>query len=133
MIRLLYIEDNAANARLLEKFFALKDNCQLVVATSADSGLAQARSTPPDAILMDINLPGKSGAEALTELRDDPVLARIPVIAVSADARPDHVARMLQHGFDAYLTKPVDFAELDATLVRIMGLDADAVRVTPRS
>ncbi|MGE0483758.1 MAG: response regulator [Gammaproteobacteria bacterium] len=133
MIRLLYIEDNPANARLLEKFFALKQDWQLVVATSADAGLAQARAMPPDAILMDINLPGKSGAEALTDVRADPTLGRLPVIAVSADARPDHVARMIEHGFDAYLTKPVDFAELDATLARVLELDVDAVRITPRN
>ena len=120
MIRLLYIEDNAANARLLEKFFALKENWRLAVATSADEGLALARAEPPHAILMDINLPGKSGAEALTELRADAELRAVPVLAVSADARPDHVARMLEHGFDAYLTKPIDFDELDAMLERFL-------------
>ncbi|MCB1749993.1 MAG: response regulator [Gammaproteobacteria bacterium] len=120
MTRLLYIEDNPVNARLLEKFFALKQRLHLAVATSADQGLALARAQVPDAILMDINLPGKSGAEALTELRADPVLRGVPVIAVSADARPEHVSRMLEHGFDAYLTKPVDFTELDATLARFL-------------
>lgn len=117
-VDLLYIEDNAANARLLQKFFALRDECRLRVASSADEGLALARAARPDLVLMDINLPGKSGADALRELRDDGDLCDVPVIAVSADARPDHVARMLELGFDAYLTKPIDFAELDAALER---------------
>ncbi|MEQ8234013.1 MAG: response regulator [Gammaproteobacteria bacterium] len=114
----LYIEDNAANGRLLSKYFALRGSWQLTLAASAEEGIAQAVREPPALILMDLNLPGKSGDEALRELRADPATAGIPVVAISADARPEHVAAMLAAGFEAYVTKPVDFDELERLLVR---------------
>ena len=117
-MHVLYIEDNLANARLLEKFFAIKTGWHLTLATNADAGLACARSAQPDLILMDINLPGKSGIEALHELRADTALGALPILAVSADARPEHIARVLDEGFDAYITKPLDLAALDQTLSR---------------
>ena len=117
-MHVLYIEDNLANARLLEKFFAIKTGWQLTLAINADTGLACARAAQPDLILMDINLPGKSGIEALHALRADATLGALPVLAVSADARPEHIARVLGEGFDAYITKPIDLAALEQTLRR---------------
>jgi len=117
-MHVLYIEDNLANARLLEKFFAIKTDWRLTLAADADIGLACARAVQPDLVLMDINLPGKSGIDALHELRADSALRALPVLAVSADARPEHIARVLSEGFDAYITKPLDLAELDQTLSR---------------
>jgi len=117
-MHVLYIEDNLANARLLEKFFAIKAGWLLTLAANAEAGLACARTARPDLILMDINLPGKSGIDALHELRADTTLATLPILAVSADARPEHIARVLGEGFDAYITKPLDLAALEQTLIR---------------
>ncbi|MEQ8661566.1 MAG: response regulator [Gammaproteobacteria bacterium] len=114
----LYIEDNPANGRLLSKYFGLRGGGRLVLAATAEEGIARAVRNPPDLVLMDINLPGKSGPQALRELRDDPATATIPVVAISADARPEHVADMLAAGFDAYITKPVDFDEMETVLTR---------------
>jgi CheY-like chemotaxis protein len=67
----------------------------------------------PDLVLMDINLPGMSGLEALHALKSNPATASIPVIAVSAAAMPDDIASGLKAGFLAYLTKPFDVPELN--------------------
>jgi len=118
-MNVLYIEDNPANGRLLSKYFALKsETWRLVLADSAESGLQQAMHQLPDLILMDLNLPGKSGIEAFHELRANAATAAIPIVAISADARPEHVTSMLGLGFAAYVTKPVDFNELEALLQR---------------
>jgi CheY-like chemotaxis protein len=75
-----------------------------------------ARQHLPDAILMDINLPGLSGIEALGILRGDPATAHIPVLAISANAMPGDIKRGLEAGFFRYLTKPVNLAALVAAM-----------------
>jgi len=67
---------------------------------------------------MDLNLPDRSGIEALRMLRASPPTAHIPVLAVSADARPDHIERVLAEGFADYITKPIDLGGLSRTLER---------------
>jgi len=83
-------------------------------------GIQMARAHQPEVILMDINLPGISGIEALKILREDPATARIPVVALSANAMPADIERGLAAGFFSYLTKPIrvkEFMEaLDAAL-----------------
>ena len=75
-----------------------------------------ARALLPDVILMDINLPGISGLEALKILSGDPATAHIPVIAISANAMPGDIRKGLDAGFHRYLTKPIKVLELLATL-----------------
>ena len=74
--------------------------------------MALARSSVPDVVLMDINLPGMSGVEALAALRADAATAAIPVRALTAYAMKDDRARLLAAGFDGYLEKPVDVRAL---------------------
>ena len=83
-------------------------------------GIQLARANQPEVILMDINLPGISGLEALKILRDDPATAHIPVVALSANAMPRDIEKGLEAGFFSYLTKPIKVTEfmeaLDAAL-----------------
>jgi len=79
-------------------------------------GINLAREQQPEVILMDINLPGISGIEALRILRGDPATAHIPVVALSANAMPRDVEKGLQAGFFRYLTKPIKVNEFMETL-----------------
>ena len=85
---LLYVEDNPANMELVEEIAALLPEIGLVTAVDGTRGIEIARAILPSVILMDINLPGTSGIEALKILREDPSTMHIPVIALSANAMP---------------------------------------------
>jgi CheY-like chemotaxis protein len=104
---LLYVEDNAANMRLVEQLIARRPDLRLLSAQDGSLGIALARASQPEVILMDINLPGISGIEALKILREDPATAHIPVVALSANAVPRDIAKGLEAGFFRYLTKPL--------------------------
>jgi len=113
---LLYVEDNPANLMLIEKLIARQPNIRLLSAKDGNRGIAIARASLPDAILMDINLPGISGIDALKILTDDPTTAHIPVIALSANAMPRDIEKGLEAGFFRYLTKPIKVNEFMETL-----------------
>jgi CheY-like chemotaxis protein len=113
---LLYVEDNPANMKLVEKLIARYPDIRLVTAVNGTLGIELARATQPKVILMDINLPGISGIEALKILREDPATAHIPVVALSANAMPRDIAKGLEAGFFRYLTKPIKVKELMDTL-----------------
>ena len=108
---LLYVEDNPANLKLVEQIIARRSDICLLTAVSAMLGLQLARDNKPEVILMDINLPGMSGFEALQVLRSDPATAHIPVIAVSANAMKRDIERGLKAGFFRYITKPIKVSE----------------------
>jgi len=78
---------------------------------NGNSGIELARAKAPDVILMDINLPGIDGFEALRILRSDPTTAHIPVVAISANAMPLDIERGLKAGFFRYITKPIKVNE----------------------
>jgi len=103
----LYVEDNPANLELVEQLVARRPDLRLLSAADGSLGVDMARSCLPDVILMDINLPGLSGIEAMQILRADPSTAHIPVIALSANAVPRDIEKGLQAGFFSYLTKPI--------------------------
>ena len=107
----LYVEDNLPNAQLMEQLFARRADLRLLSADSALNGIALARAELPVVILMDINLRGMSGLEALNVLREDAATRHIPVVAVTADAMPDDIESGLAAGFFSYLTKPIKFNE----------------------
>jgi CheY-like chemotaxis protein len=113
---LLYIEDNPANLLLVEQLVARCPELTLVTAVNATLGIKLARSICPDVILMDINLPGISGIDALRILREDPATDHIPVVALSANAMPRDIAKGLQAGFFRYLVKPIKVDEFMETL-----------------
>ena len=85
-------------------------------AADGNLGIEFARAYQPEVILMDINLPGISGIEALKILRADPATAHIPIIALSANAVPRDIARGLEAGFFSYLTKPIKVNQFMETL-----------------
>ncbi len=113
---LLYVEDNPANLKLIEQLIARRPDIRLLSARDGNLGIELARANQPDVILMDINLPGISGIEALKILREDPITAHIPVIALSANAMPRDIEKGLQAGFFRYLTKPIRVNEFMDTL-----------------
>ena len=108
----LYVEDNPANMKLVEQIIARHQDISLLTAVNGKSGIEIALASQPDVILMDINLPGISGFEAMKVLRLDAATSHIPVIAVSANAMPLDVERGLKAGFFRYITKPIKVNEL---------------------
>jgi PAS domain S-box-containing protein len=107
MRTLLYVEDNRANMQLVEQLIARRPDMRLLGAGDGTQGIALARMHQPEVILMDINLPGISGIQALKILREDSATARIPVLAISASAMPHDIKKGLEAGFFGYLTKPI--------------------------
>ena len=116
MHTVLYVEDNPANLMLVEDLIARRPDIRLLSAKDGNRGIEIARALRPDAILMDINLPGISGITALKILGLDPATAHIPVIALSANAMPRDIQRGLEAGFFRYLTKPIKVNEFMDTL-----------------
>jgi CheY-like chemotaxis protein len=113
---LLYVEDNPANLMLVERLIDRRPDLRLLTAGDAFSGIEIARTSMPDVILMDINLPGISGFKALKILNDDSATAHIPVVALSANAMPRDIEKGLDAGFYKYLTKPLKINEFMETL-----------------
>jgi hypothetical protein len=106
--RLLYIEDNPANIRLMEDYVAELDDWYILVAMNGDQGLEIAAQHPLDLIICDINLPGMSGLELVGLLRQFPGLnGDFPIYALSADATAKTSEVALGLGFTKYLTKPI--------------------------
>lgn len=120
-MRLLYVEDNSANFRVVAAMLGQFPHLTLLGAASGEQALKLISAHRPDAVLMDINLPGMDGYAVLQALRADPATHHIPVIALSADAMPLDVERGLQAGFQAYLTKPVRFDTLMQALDDLIG------------
>ena len=113
---LLYVEDNPANLELVEQLVAMRTDLRLLSATDGSVGVEFARSLQPDVILMDINLPGISGIQALQILQGDQRTKHIPVIALSANAMASDIEQGLQLGFFHYLTKPIRVRDFMQTL-----------------
>ena len=113
---LLYVEDNPANLKLVEQLIVRCPDLRLLSAADGNLGIEVARASQPDVILMDINLPGISGIEAMKILRADPATAHIPVVALSANAIPRDIENGLAAGFFRYLTKPIKVNEFMDTL-----------------
>ncbi len=125
---LLYVEDNPANLMLVEDIIARRNDIRLLSARNGKQGIKLARATLPDVILMDINLPGISGVEALKMLAEDPVTAHIPVVALSANAMPRDIEKGLEAGFFRYLTKPIKVNEFMDTLDMALSFALDLAK-----
>ena len=124
---LLYIEDNPANLMLVEDLVARRPDLRLLTAVDATLGITLARAAQPTVILMDINLPGMDGTQAMRIMRDDPATAHIPVMALSANAIPRDITRGLEAGFFRYLTKPVRVGEFMDALDEALNFAASAI------
>jgi len=116
MKKVLYIEDNAVNAMLMEMIVRNLGGAELTCAADAEAGMAVAYDLRPDVILMDISLPGISGIDATRYLQQSEALRHIPIIAVSSDTAPQTEDRARQAGCAAFLTKPLDIAAFMRTL-----------------
>lgn len=115
----LYVEDNPANLRLVEKILGKRAEIELLAAVNAEEGLVLAEREQPDLILLDINLPGMDGFQALHHLRESRVTRDIPVIAVTANAMTHEIERLREAGFDNILIKPINIQELFVTIEQI--------------
>jgi two-component system cell cycle response regulator DivK len=119
--QILVVEDNAKNMRLLQDVLRAT-GYRTLEASTARRALSLAIDHRPALILMDVQLPDMSGVEALRTLRADERTARIPVLAVTAQAMKGDRARFIDAGFDGYLSKPVDIDALLATVEQHCGL-----------
>jgi len=111
LFKILYVEDNPANLKLVEDILSDYPEIRLFTATHANMGIDMALSLKPDLILMDINLPNIDGIEALRRLNNFEETHAIPVIAMSANAMKKDIDRAMAEGFKAYITKPVDIVK----------------------
>jgi two-component system, cell cycle response regulator DivK len=119
-VTVLVVEDNPLSLKLMRDVLG-HAGYRVVEAADAEQGIALARSEQPDLILMDVQLPGIDGVEALRQLRADASTAAIPVVAVTAFAMKDDGPRLRVAGFDGYLEKPVNVRELPAQVGALIG------------
>ncbi len=118
---ILYIEDNPVNIKLVEKLLARRPNTTLVSITDPQEAIAEASRHAFDLILLDINLPGTSGYEVLSQLRQLQITDTTPVIGLSANALPADIDRAREAGFSDYLTKPIQVKSFLETVGRWLG------------
>jgi two-component system cell cycle response regulator DivK len=116
---ILIVEDNARNLKLARDILN-HVGYRTLEAENAEDGLALARAQRPDVVLMDVQLPGMDGVEALGRLRTDPLTADIPVVALTAFAMTDDRDRLLAVGFDAYLEKPLNVREFPRQVAAVL-------------
>ena len=103
---ILVVEDNERNLKLLRDVLEYA-GYDVRVARTGEDGVTLAVKEPPDLVLMDLQLPGIDGMEALRQLRESPRTANIPVVAVTAQAMKQDRERALDAGFDGYVEKPI--------------------------
>jgi CheY-like chemotaxis protein len=111
-LTVLCIEDNLPNLQLVERIVGRRPGVKLISAMRPQLGLDLAAQHHPDLVLLDLGLPDLSGEEVFGRLRAEPRSADIPVVVLSADARPALIGRLLEQGARAFLTKPLDVSEL---------------------
>jgi two-component system, cell cycle response regulator DivK len=103
---ILVVEDNDRNLKLVRDVLEYV-GYDVRVARTGEDGIALAVKEPPDLVLMDLQLPGIDGMEALRRLRENPRTADIPVVAVTAQAMKQDRERVLEAGFNGYIEKPI--------------------------
>ena len=113
----LVIEDNDKNRKLARDILQFR-GYRVSEAESAEKGLEIAAAEPPDLVLMDIQLPGMNGIEALARLRADEATKAIPVVAFTASVMPGDRHTIMSAGFDAFLSKPIAIKELTDTVAQ---------------
>jgi two-component system cell cycle response regulator DivK len=124
---ILIVEDNELNMKLFHDLLQAH-GYRVLQSGEGVHGLRMARDHRPDLIVMDIQLPGNSGLEVTRWLKEDPALAHIPVVAVTAFAMKGDETRMLEGGCEAYLAKPISVGALLGTVRRLLGDEDDATK-----
>jgi hypothetical protein len=124
-LRIAYIEDDLASISLMAETICRLENCELQTAYNGTDGVSLVKSTRPDLVLMDLNLPGMEGWEALALLKQDERTRNIPVVAFSASASKETQERALQAGFSGFLAKPIRFKELFEALLAVSNKATD--------
>ena len=111
--KILYVEDNAVNAILMEAIIGIRPGLQLSIAVDGANALAAAQRDKPDLLLIDMHLPDMTGVDLLDALRKVESLREVPAVMVSAAARSEDIQQARKRGFAGYWTKPLD---IDQTL-----------------
>lgn len=120
--QVLLIEDDAETAAIIQRLLE-RDGFAVLVCAKRDAVLARLRQTPsPDAVVLDLQLEELNGLEVLQKLKAHPQLKLMPVIVVTADAKPESVMRGLALGADGYVTKPFDHVTLVKGVRAVMGI-----------
>ena len=119
MSLILIVEDNDKNLKLVRDVLQVK-GYETIEAGNAEDGIVLARERKPDLILMDIQLPGMNGIEAIGVLRADPSTADIPVAAVTASVMQQDRNKITEAGFNAYVGKPINLNEFLATVRKLL-------------
>jgi CheY-like chemotaxis protein len=127
--RVLVVEDNQMNLALMEYLLQAFGHT-VRVATDGAAGVAVALADPPDLVLMDLQMPVLNGFEAVGQLKADARFAGVPVIAVTAQAMVGDRDRVLMHGFDGYVSKPITPETFVQEIERFLPA---ALRSSPRS
>ena len=120
MKRILIIEDNEKNLKLVRDILQAK-GFETMEAVNAEDGLALAKAHAFDLVLMDIQLPGMNGIQALGHLRADPATRGIPVAAVTASVTLQDQSQITDAGFDGFISKPIGLKDFLATVNRLLG------------
>ena len=117
--RVLIVEDNPLNLKLIRDVLEFQ-GFDVVTARSGEEGVAVAATTPPDLILMDLQLPGIGGHEALQRIHADPRSRDVPVVAVTAFAMKEDIERAEAAGFAGYIAKPISVRALPEQLAQFL-------------
>ena len=117
--RILVVEDNPLNLKLIRDVLEFH-GFDVITAQSGEEGVAVASTSSPDLVLMDLQLPGIDGHEALQRIRADPRCHNLPVVAVTAFAMKDDVERAEAAGFDGYISKPISVRALPRQLAKFL-------------
>jgi len=118
-IRILIVEDNEDNQDLM-RFLLERAGYEVQTVENAREGIESARNDPPDIILMDLSLPELDGWSAARQIKADPVLAKIPLIAVTAHTLAGDRRKALEAGFDTYISKPINIHMFDITVGKVL-------------
>ena len=118
-LKVLLVEDNALNRDMLSRRLG-RAGFTVITAEDGAAALDEMRANAPDAVLLDMNLPIKDGWTVASEAKQDPALATIPIIALTAHAMEADRQKALSAGCDDYATKPIDFPALVAKLEALL-------------
>ena len=125
MSTILIVEDNDKNMKLVRDILQHHGHTTLEAVTGAD-GVRLALAQRPDLVLMDIQLPDIDGITALREIRKEPALDAMPVLAVSASVMPDEQQKVVSSGFDAFIAKPINLKPFLDTVRRFLAQGRNA-------